>query len=734
MLFTSCGATEENFTEIKTGPSSVTLSQSSVTLRAGFSATLSATVHPWNSNDVNVVWSSADESVASVSEQGTVTANTLGETTVTAKCGKVSNTCKVTVTAYRIPAVGISLSDENVSLKNGESATLKAVVSPSSSTDQVVWTSSDSGIATVDLSGKVTAVSSGYADITATAGDISSEMTVLVHGNLWMEQVDPLIKPVSMQKFSFKRDTIRVAKGETATIQMLVYADSGQGLVTPSVTSFAPDGGSGLSLAPKVYWVRDIKCTPHWDTWAGGKAPDRYEETQLNIPDPLMPLDDWKVTMSSGDRAALWVEFNIPRDFQPGLYDGVAKIEGTDSGELPFTVKVYDVSLPEKQGLNVVNWVNEELSSMNNGESTEMYWVRDQVKNTIIPFMNDYGQNVYALMYARRSNTPSKVVYNTASGQYELKYDFSLEEAEFKVFLESCPDLRQVHGINIIAGRDKDVSQYLMPGYRLDDNGKIIVNDDGTIPLDYYNVTGNEPGVEMFLKVYFSQLKDFLSSHYLSDGRTWFDIYVQTIADEPNDDYAASWNAVARYVKKGAPGIKILEPIETGKLDPDLLDYICPKYDAIETQRATGNQVQWIYTCMSPQGNYANRFIRIPLLKTRIVHWMNYKLKAVGYLHWGLNYWHGAPNGDPWSDAFGQFIGGDMFIIYPGYKKVYPSIRLCAMRDGIRDYDLLKEVEAKSPAKAEEFCARLVKANDSYDMDIDHFRELRKDILEYLSE
>ena len=103
----------------------------------------------------------------------------------------------------------------------------------------------------------------------------------------------------------------------------------------------------------------------------------------------------------------------------------------------------------------------------------------------------------------------------------------------------------------------------------------------------------------------------------------------------------------------------------------------------------------------------------------------------MGYLHWGLTYWEGADKG-PYEDVTGTYPGGDMFIVYPGYREIYPSIRLSVMRDGINDYDLLKMVEEISPEMADEFCGRVVQNNATYNTDVASFRQLRKEILEYL--
>lgn len=78
-------------------------------------------------------------------------------------------------------------------------------------------------------------------------------------------------------------------------------------------------------------------------------------------------------------------------------------------------------------------------------------------------------------------------------------------------------------------------------------------------------------------------------------------------------------------------------------------------------------------------------------------------------------------------------INGDSWIVYPGYEKLYPSIRLCAMRDGIRDFDPLKLVEAKDKETAQEFVKEMVQDYGTYNTEIEHFRDLRKRMLEYLS-
>jgi|GEM_PF-1365526 len=84
------------------------------------------------------------------------------------------------------PATGISVNTKAMSLKVGGTGTLTATVTTADgakTTDPVVWTSSDPTVATVDSTGKVTALKDGTATITATAGTKSATTTVTVSKN-----------------------------------------------------------------------------------------------------------------------------------------------------------------------------------------------------------------------------------------------------------------------------------------------------------------------------------------------------------------------------------------------------------------------------------------------------------------------------------------------------------------------------------------------------------------------
>ena len=201
--------------EVKTPATTIALDKTTASLKEGEKVNLSATVGPENVTSKVVIWSSSDESIATVADDGTVTAVKAGDVTITAKAayGKnVTATCDIKVaeaekpqptpepkpqpqptpepepqptpepepqptpepepqpTPQKVAATTITLDKTTANLKEGETVELKATVGPENATDKsVTWTSSDESVATVSKDGKVTAVKAGSVKITATA-------------------------------------------------------------------------------------------------------------------------------------------------------------------------------------------------------------------------------------------------------------------------------------------------------------------------------------------------------------------------------------------------------------------------------------------------------------------------------------------------------------------------------------------------------------------------------------
>ena len=150
-------------------PSSVSIKKS-ITLEVGQSETLTPTLSPSNA-ETSYTWSSSDSDIASVSSNGTVKGNAPGTANVTVKTanGKTAS-CQVTVNEVVAQPTNVSI-DESISLVIGQSQTLTPTLTPSNATTTYAWVSSNISVATVNSSGKVTAIKKGTARITVTTAN-----------------------------------------------------------------------------------------------------------------------------------------------------------------------------------------------------------------------------------------------------------------------------------------------------------------------------------------------------------------------------------------------------------------------------------------------------------------------------------------------------------------------------------------------------------------------------------
>ena len=148
----------------------ITLDQTSLSLNSGTTAQLSATISPEDAI-ATITWTSSDESIATVDQNGLVTAVASGTCTITATTsvsGKTA-TCEVTVVQL---VTSITLSHTTLNLEKEDYKKLTATVQPSNASNtKVTWSSSDENVALVTSSGLVEATGWGQCTITCTAAD-----------------------------------------------------------------------------------------------------------------------------------------------------------------------------------------------------------------------------------------------------------------------------------------------------------------------------------------------------------------------------------------------------------------------------------------------------------------------------------------------------------------------------------------------------------------------------------
>ena len=164
---------------VKSPAQQISLDKTSLKLLEGESGKLTATVYPLNSTQKTLTWVSDHPDVASVDNEGNVTARKAGTTTVTVKVAEnVTAVCKVTVISR---VTGISLSEATVEMKPGETHQLTATVLPQNASNaEVTWYSDKESVATVSQSGLVIGIGPGEATVHAVTSDGGKMASCLV--------------------------------------------------------------------------------------------------------------------------------------------------------------------------------------------------------------------------------------------------------------------------------------------------------------------------------------------------------------------------------------------------------------------------------------------------------------------------------------------------------------------------------------------------------------------------
>jgi len=161
----ACGGGGDSVPTAPTPRVDVLLSTNSVALVVGQSQTLTATVT--GTSNGAVAWSTSAPAIVNVSGAGLVTGLSAGTATVTATAiADPARSASATVTVS--PPVLVTLGASALSLLQGSTQQLTATVTGTLNT-AVTWGSSSPAVATVSLSGLVTAVGAGTATITATS-------------------------------------------------------------------------------------------------------------------------------------------------------------------------------------------------------------------------------------------------------------------------------------------------------------------------------------------------------------------------------------------------------------------------------------------------------------------------------------------------------------------------------------------------------------------------------------
>lgn len=260
----------------------VKLDKNAITLSTGSNASPVATIAPARASNQNIAWTTSNATVATVTDAGKISALTVGKAMITATTadGSFTDTCSVTV-VLGFPVTDVELAPSDTTINVGDKTDpLRYKIAPDNATDKFVkWSSSDVTIATVDESGKVTAVGPGVATITVTTedGDFTATSNVTV------------IQPVMGVKLSKTSIGLKMGQAavlltdtvlpKNATDQTVKWSISGEGV---SMTVNA--GANGVSLVRTGPGTATVTVTTNDGGFTASCVVTEFYPNELAVP------------------------------------------------------------------------------------------------------------------------------------------------------------------------------------------------------------------------------------------------------------------------------------------------------------------------------------------------------------------------------------------------------------------------------------------------------------------
>jgi len=152
---------------VKNLVTNIKLNKTSLTLNKNKSFNLTYDIYPEYASNKSVTWSSSNPKIATVDQNGKVTAVSGGITYIyiSSKDGNFKTSCRVIV---NVPVTGIQIDKKKINLNKGQNSKITATIKPSDATNKtIIWSSSNPKVATVDQNGNIKAISDGITNITA---------------------------------------------------------------------------------------------------------------------------------------------------------------------------------------------------------------------------------------------------------------------------------------------------------------------------------------------------------------------------------------------------------------------------------------------------------------------------------------------------------------------------------------------------------------------------------------
>ncbi|MBQ4613497.1 MAG: DUF4091 domain-containing protein [Akkermansia sp.] len=443
-------------------------------------------------------------------------------------------------------------------------------------------------------------------------------------------------------------------RGERCSGQLVISTDGGDAAISVSCT---PLSKGDKEIPATVRMVRYVQAAnTHTADIIGN-------ETQCNNP--------------AGIQRAVWYEVNVPRDAEPGVYQGTVTAEapGCEPASQPIVIQVEQASLPEPKDWKIHLDLWQYPYSVARWHDVEP-WSEEHfaLLRPLMKRLAEAGQKCITctlLDEAWNAQTydwyPSMVRWVRGKDGV-MRYDYSVLD-------------KWIHFMHDEIGIREQISCYSMLPWHL----RIQYYDEETGQTARLSAT---PGKPEFEALWAPFLQDF---HRHMQEKGWAE--KTSIAIDERPDYMV--REAMRLVQENAPSFRIASAVDKPSELTKEVDNISPVITHAGTalgdilrQRKAAGKITTFYVCLHPR--VPNTFTTSSPAESE---WLGFFAAANhldGFLRWAYNAWNRNPMQ---CTDFGSWPTGDCFLVYPGNRS---SIRFERLRDGIEEYEKITLLRARS--------------------------------------
>ena len=473
-------------------------------------------------------------------------------------------------------------------------------------------------------------------------------------------------------------------KGDSVSFQVVYFSDTD---ITGKI-SVVSDLGKAVSVRSVEYVpVSVISADPQHLSDFG-----YISSKPFSSPDVLRSIRGGKIRIKAGKYRTVFVDAELPAKVKAGEHTVSVILSDADGNQLcrnDQSVKVLDAVLPESELIHT-EWFHTDCIADYYGYEvfSEKHWkaIRSFMKTAVKRRINMILTPVFTPPLDTEIGGERTTVQLVDVTVNNGKYSFEQEK------LDRWIDLALECGYKYF-----EIAHFFTQ-WGANAAPKIMATVDGVYKRIFGWDTPVSEGIyPEFLSEFLPVLTDYLKNKGIAD-RCYFHV-----SDEPSKDHLENYIRAKNIIKPYIEGFKTFDALSNYEFySTGAVGIPVPASNHIMPFIENGVPDLWTYYCVSQGYKTSNRFLSMPLVRTRAIGVQLFKFRIHGFLQWGYNFYNSRLSKqhlNPYKAVSPElsFPTGDAYIVYPGAGgKAEESLRLLAFNAALTDLSALNALAEKT--------------------------------------